>query len=110
MAIEEIDPVLAENEKVRKLKEGYKYGWHDEVSYDEVPTKGVSHEVIDMISDRKNEPDWMRKFRHKSLDYFLRRPMPSWGADLSEIDFDDIYYYIKPMSQVKNWEDMPANI
>ncbi len=110
MAIEKMDPILTENEEVRNLKEGYKYGWHDATSYDEAPQKGLSHGVVDMISDRKNEPDWMRAKRHKALDYFYRRPMPTWGADLSGIDFDDIYYYIKPTNQVKNWEDMPEAI
>ncbi|MEA2485024.1 MAG: Fe-S cluster assembly protein SufB [Actinomycetota bacterium] len=101
---------LEENEQVRALKGSYKYGWHDAVSYDIKPEKGVSHEVIDMMSDRKNEPDWMRKFRHKSLDVFYRKPMPTWGADLSGIDFDDIYYYIKPTSQVTSWDEMPEDI
>ena len=102
--------VQEENEQVRALKGDYKYGWHDATSYDEKPEKGLSHEVIDMMSDRKGEPDWMRKFRHKSLDVFYRKPMPGWGADLSGIDFDDIYYYIKPMNSVKSWEDMPEDI
>ncbi|MGQ0630695.1 MAG: Fe-S cluster assembly protein SufB, partial [Sporichthyaceae bacterium] len=54
---------------------------------------------------------WMRQFRHKSLDYFLARPMPSWGADLSGIDFDNIYYYIKPTEkQAESWEDLPPDI
>ena len=102
--------VQQENEAVRALKGDYKYGWHDAVSYDQKPEKGVSHEVIDMMSDRKGEPDWMRKLRHKALDVFYRKPMPTWGADLSGIDFDDIYYYIKPMNAVKSWEDMPEDI
>ena len=102
--------VQQENEQVRALKGSYKYGWHDEVSYSEKPQKGLSHAVIDMMSDRKGEPDWMRKFRHKSLDIFYRKPMPRWGADLSGIDFDNIYYYIKPMEQVKSWDDMPEEI
>jgi Fe-S cluster assembly protein SufB len=102
--------VQQENEEVRALKGTYKYGWRDEVHYAEVPKKGLSHDVIDMMSDRKGEPAWMRKFRHRSLDIFYRKPMPRWGADLSDIDFDDIYYYIKPMEQVKSWEDMPEEI
>ncbi|MFN2595424.1 MAG: Fe-S cluster assembly protein SufB, partial [Actinomycetota bacterium] len=102
--------VQEENEAVRALKGAYKYGWHDDVAYTEVPQKGVSHDVIDMMSDRKGEPDWMRKFRHKSLDIFYRKPMPTWGADLSGIDFDDIYYYIKPMNKVQSWDDMPEDI
>jgi Fe-S cluster assembly protein SufB len=55
----------------------------------------------------------MRKFRHKSLDYFLARPMPTWGGmpSLHEIDFDSIVYYIKPTeNQAESWEDLPADI
>ncbi len=102
--------IQQENEQVRQLKGDYKYGWHDATSYDEAPSKGINHDVLDMMSDRKGEPDWMRKFRHKSLEIFHRKPMPTWGADLSGIDFDDIYYYIKPMNQVKSWDDMPEDI
>ena len=73
--------------------------------------RGLSHELVEAISEHKNEPDWMRKFRHKSLDYFLARPMPKWGGDLAEIDFDNIYYYIKPTEkQADKWEDLPAEI
>ncbi len=110
MATQAQDPILAENEAVRQLKEGYKYGWSDAVNYVEKPQRGLSHEVIDQISDRKGEPDWMRAYRHKALNYFLARPMPKWGADLTGIDFDNIYYYIKPTNLVKNWEDMPPEI
>ena len=110
MATQAQDPILAENEAVRQLKEGYKYGWSDATNYVEKPQRGLSHEVIDQISDRKGEPDWMRAYRHKALNYFLARPMPKWGADLTGIDFDNIYYYIKPTNLVKNWEDMPAEI
>ncbi|MBA2273047.1 MAG: Fe-S cluster assembly protein SufB [Actinobacteria bacterium] len=111
MATEAEDLKLQEeNAAVRDLKGSYKYGWHDATSYDIKPEKGLSHEVIDMMSDRKNEPDWMRKLRHKSLDIFYRKPMPSWGADLSGIDFENIYYYIKPTELVGSWDDMPEDI
>jgi Fe-S cluster assembly protein SufB len=110
MATQAQDPVLAENEAVRQLKEGYKYGWSDATNYIEKPQRGLSHDVIDQISDRKGEPDWMRANRHKALNYFLARPMPKWGADLTGIDFDNIYYYIKPTNKVDKWEEMPAEI
>jgi Fe-S cluster assembly protein SufB len=110
MATQAQDPVLAENEAVRQLKEGYKYGWSDATNYIEKPKRGLSHDVIDQISDRKGEPDWMRANRHKALNYFLARPMPKWGADLTGIDFDNIYYYIKPTNKVDKWEEMPAEI
>ena len=73
--------------------------------------RGLSHELVEAISEHKNEPDWMRKFRHKSLDYFLARPLPTWGGNVGEIDFDNIYYYIKPTEkQASKWEDLPADI
>ena len=73
--------------------------------------RGLSHELVEAISEHKNEPDWMRKFRHKSLDYFLARPLPTWGGDVSGIDFENIYYYIKPTEkQAESWEDVPADI
>src|ERR671919_798994 len=101
-----------ETDVVRGIRSDYEYGWADsEKDYFFKSSRGLSHELIDAISDHKSEPDWMRTFRHKSLDYFLARPMPSWGADLSGIDFDSIFYYIKPTeNQAKNWEDLPADI
>jgi len=73
-----------------------KYGFSVAEDYFFKSGRGLSHELVDAISSHKNEPDWMRKFRHKSLDYFIARPMPTWGGNLGEIDFDNIFYYIKP--------------
>ncbi len=102
----------SETEIIRDIRSDYGYGWHvDDVSTIYKAPKGLSHELIDVISSHKSEPDWMRQFRHKSLDYFLARPMPSWGADLSGIDFDNIHYYVKPTEkQADKWEDLPAEI
>ena len=61
----------------------------------------------------KNEPDWMRKFRHEALDIFFSKPMPTWGADLSGINFDEIYYFLRPMeggTAGKSWDDVPEDI
>ena len=59
----------------------------------------------------KNEPEWMRNFRLKAYDYFMDRPMPNWGGDLSTIDFDNIYYYAKPTDKMgTDWKDVPENI
>jgi Fe-S cluster assembly protein SufB len=93
------------------VKEEYKYGWAMPERYTFKTRKGLDHEVIDQISDMKNEPDWMREFRHKALDIFWSKPMPTWGADLSGINFDDIYYYIKPAEkQGRSWDDVPTEI
>src|SRR5216110_379952 len=102
-----------ETEIVQGIGSDYaiKYGFSVTEDYFYKSGRGVSHELVDAISSHKNEPDWMRKFRHKSLDYFLARPLPQWGGNLNEIDFENIYYYIKPTeSQAKSWEDLPADI
>src|SRR5512134_2005690 len=102
----------SETETVRDIRADYGYGWHvDDVSTIYKAPKGLTHELLDVISDHKSEPDWMRTFRHQSLDYFLARPMPGWGADLSGIDFENIHYYVKPTEkQADKWEDLPAEI
>jgi Fe-S cluster assembly protein SufB len=73
--------------------------------------KGLDEDVVRSISAHKNEPDWMLQFRLRSLAAFNRKPMPNWGADLSGIDFDDLYYYAKPLEEKKKtWEDLPPEI
>src|SRR5215510_2808206 len=102
-----------ETEIVQGIGSDYevKYGFNVPEDYFFKSGRGLSHELVDAISSHKNEPDWMRKFRHKSLDYFLARPMPGWGADLSEIDFEDIHYYVKPTEkQASSWEELPTEI
>ncbi len=86
-------------------------GFHMAENYVFKSERGLSAKIVEQISEMKGEPDWMRKFRLKSLALFEKRPMPTWGADLSGIDFDNIYYYIKPMQQQgKTWDDVPAEI
>src|SRR5260370_5150585 len=59
----------------------------------------------------KDEPEWMRAVRLKAIEYFNRRPMPNWGADISEIDFGNIFYYVKPSEQAGHtWEEVPEGI
>ncbi len=73
--------------------------------------KGLNEDVIREISKMKNEPQWMLDFRLKSYKIFLEKPMPNWGGDLSGIDFDDIYYYVKPSDrQEKSWNDVPDEV
>ncbi|MBO9357977.1 MAG: Fe-S cluster assembly protein SufB [Thermomicrobium sp.] len=88
-----------------------KYGFRDPEQYVFKARKGLDREVVEQISWIKNEPEWMREFRLKALEYFLRRPMPTWGADLSELNFDEIVYYIKPTErQGTSWEELPEHI
>src|SRR5213075_3081313 len=103
-----------ETDVVKGIRSEYKYGFSnpDEAKdYFFKSGRGLSHELVEAIAEHKNEPDWMRKFRHKSLDYFLARPLPQWGGNLNEIDFENIFYYIRPTEkQASSWEDLPSDI
>jgi Fe-S cluster assembly protein SufB len=100
-----------ETEVVAKIGNEYKYGFHDPENYVFKSERGLTPEVVEAISAHKDEPDWMRKFRLRSLEYFRARPLPTWGGDVSRIDFDSIYYYIKPTEkQADSWEDLPPDI
>ncbi|GBD16120.1 FeS cluster assembly protein SufB [bacterium HR26] len=97
--------------ELQRLGTEYKYGFRDPEQYVFKTRKGLDREVVEQISWIKGEPDWMREFRLKALEYFLRRPLPTWGADLSELNFDDIYYYIKPTEkQGRSWDEVPEYI
>jgi FeS assembly protein SufB len=92
--------------------EAYKWGFHDpEDKYVFKARKGLDAHVVNQISHMKGEPDWMRAYRLHAYDHFTKRPTPKWGADLGQIDFDDIYYYLKPTEgKGRTWEDVPADI
>jgi len=90
-----------------------KYGFADPEEYLMKAPKGLSHEVVEMISRYKDEPEWMREFRHKALDIFESKPMPRWGNSelLDGIDFADIHYYLKSSAgSATDWNDVPENI
>ena len=89
----------------------YQLGWHDDVDYVFKPRRGLDEAIVREMSGMKGEPEWMLKRRLKSLRAFEKRPMPNWGGDMSQIYFDDIYYYIKPTDhQVDSWDDLPDAI
>lgn len=95
----------------KKLTTSYQYGFSDPENGIFKSPKGATHTVVDIIADQKQEPDWMRRNRHTALNFFLKRPMPAWGADLSDINFDDIYYYIRPTERTSSkWSDVPDAI
>ncbi|HSE82481.1 MAG TPA: hypothetical protein VLA87_12465, partial [Gaiellaceae bacterium] len=72
----------SETQVVAEIGNEYRYGFHDPENYFFKSQKGLSKEVVEAISAHKSEPDWMRKFRLKSLEYFERRPLPRWGGNL----------------------------
>jgi len=102
---------MAQTEVVDASIGDYKYGFSDPEQYVFKAKRGLTREVVAEISEIKNEPAWMREFRLKALDQFLARPMPNWGADLSHIDFDNIFYYLRPTEkQGRDWNDVPEYI
>ncbi len=104
------DVKLKEKEKGIELG-AYKYGFFDEVEYAHKAEPGLKESTVHMISDLKGEPNWMREFRLRALMHFFERPMPTWGGDLTRIDFDKIYYYLKPdSSHARSWDDVPEKI
>lgn len=89
----------------------YQFGFHDDVESVYTTGKGISEDIIREISGRKDEPEWMLDFRLKSFRHYESRPMPKWGADLSEINFDEITYYKKSSNKPeRSWEDVPDKI
>jgi Fe-S cluster assembly protein SufB len=90
----------------------YKLGWSDAEDYVFKPKKGLNAEIVHEMSEMKGEPDWMRRFRLRALKNFERKPMAPWFAvNMPNIDFDDIYYYIKPTEgQVDAWDELPESV
>ncbi|GGS33124.1 MULTISPECIES: Fe-S cluster assembly protein SufB [Actinokineospora] len=89
----------------------YEYGWADADTAGASAQRGLSEAVVRDISAKKDEPEWMLESRLKALRLFDRKPMPSWGADLSGIDFDNIKYFVRSTEkQAQSWEDLPEDI
>jgi Fe-S cluster assembly protein SufB len=89
----------------------YKFGWSDSDKAGSTAKRGLNEDVVRNISALKNEPEWMLELRLKGLRLFGRKPMPSWGSDLSGIDFDNIKYFVRSTEkQAESWEDLPEEI
>ena len=102
--IEELNPGLKDLGR-------YEYGWADSDVAGATARRGLSEDVVRGISGMKNEPAWMLEQRLKALRLFGKKPMPHWGADLSEIDFDNIKYFVRSTEkQATSWEDLPEDI
>ena len=89
-----------------------KYDFKDSTElYVHLSKKGLSKDTVIEISKMKKEPQWMLDFRLRSYEIFMKKPMPTWGGDLSVIDFQNIYYYAKASDKTeKNWDDVPENV
>ncbi|MEM0150096.1 MAG: Fe-S cluster assembly protein SufB, partial [Candidatus Micrarchaeaceae archaeon] len=88
-----------------------KYGWSDKIDYAFKTRRGIDEEIVRQISASKNEPEWMLEKRLLAYKVFKSKPDPHWGADLGGIDYNSIYYYMKPTDRKStSWEDMPKDI
>jgi len=102
--IEELNPGLKDLGR-------YEYGWADPDVAGASARRGLSEEVVRDISGRKNEPEWMTRTRLKALRLFEKKPMPTWGSDLTGIDFQNIKYYVKSTEkQATSWDELPEDI
>ena len=100
----------ADIERLEGIEE-YRYGFSDPDTAVYKSRKGLDEDVVRKISAMKQEPQWMLDFRLKALEHFMARPMPTWGGDLSRMDLDNIYYYVRPADmESKSWEDVPDAI
>jgi Fe-S cluster assembly protein SufB len=106
--------VIAEQRELAGINADYKekFGFHDpETGYAYKAPKGLSREVVESISEYKDEPQWMREFRLKALQHFLDRPTPAWGGNLAQIDWDDIHYFVRASEKnSRSWDEVPEDI
>ncbi len=111
LALDPTSPI--QDAGISDIGNDYKYGFSDTENYVFKSGRGLTREIVCKISEMKKEPEWMLKFRLRALDIFLKKPMPTWGncGLLNNIDFDNIYYYIKPsQNSEKSWDDVPEGI
>ena len=90
----------------------YQYGFHDPVDkYVFTARKGIDRDIVSQISAIKSEPAWMRDFRLEALEIFFKKPLPTWGGRLADLNFQDIHYYVRASAnQEKSWDDVPEDI
>ncbi|MBV9214137.1 MAG: Fe-S cluster assembly protein SufB [Actinobacteria bacterium] len=89
-----------------------RFGFHDAENYLYKAPKGLNREIVEKISEFKDEPQWMREFRLKALEHFLARPMPTWGSPLlAEVNFDDIHYFVRASEKAsRSWDEVPEDV
>jgi Fe-S cluster assembly protein SufB len=104
----------AEHSELAKINADYteRYGFHDPENYLYKAPKGLTREIVEKISELKDEPQWMREFRLKALEHFRARPMPDWGSPmLADVDFDDIHYFVRASEQTgRSWDEVPEDV
>ena len=100
-----------DDEIIDSISTSYDFGWHDSDEAGEKAKRGLDEQVVREISAIKGEPEWMLAKRLKAYSTFERKPMPTWGVDLSQLDMDAVKYYVRSTDRPANsWEDLPEDI
>jgi Fe-S cluster assembly protein SufB len=103
-----------ETEQLQGINADYteRFGFHDAENYLYKAPKGLNREIVEKISEFKQEPQWMRDFRLKALEHFLARPQPTWGSPmLAEVDYDDIHYFVRASERAeRSWDEVPEDV
>ncbi|SQG64723.1 predicted iron-regulated ABC-type transporter SufB [Corynebacterium renale] len=101
----------SDDEIIDEMTGVYNYGWHDSDEAGEKAKRGLDEDVVREISRLKNEPEWMLEQRLKAYRIFEKKPIPTWGPDLSGIEFDKIKYFVRSTEQqATSWDDLPEDI
>lgn len=109
--VEDVNDKQMTDEEIIDSIGAYEYGWRDSDDYSKGVPKGINEDIVRYISKTKNEPEWMLERRLRAFNFFERKPIPTWGADLSSLNFDDFKYYVRPTDrQVSDWDDLPEEI
>ena len=102
---------MEEQTKVLEGMGDYKYGFSDPETSIYKSKRGFTREVVEEISRQKGEPEWMLKIRMKAYEHAIKRPTPTWGGDLSGLNLDNMFYYVRPSEKTQgNWDDVPDAI
>ncbi len=104
-------PIASEHEELRSVKDQSQYDFTTDIDYGQKFRRGIGEDIVREISTVKGEPQWMLDFRLKGLETFNRMPVPTWGPDLGRLDFEEFYYYMRPINnKARTWEEVPDAI
>jgi Fe-S cluster assembly protein SufB len=102
---------MTDQEHLKTIKDQERYDFTTAIDYAHQTRKGIGEDIVREISAVKGEPQWMLDFRLKALDTFVKMPMPTWGVDLGTLDFEEFYYYMRPVkTKARTWEEVPEGI